>query len=149
MTPTVRRLLTVAKVSPWPVTTLFVVNLVVSIVSVYSLSLAVGERAARQEAFESQAGAFAAAAAAADLRLCERLAQNRTELRDLVAGTAEPLPVPPGSDAALRSVIEDANRRAVAGRAEALAKPELAPISCATEQRLVDGGRTVAEGGDR
>lgn len=142
-----RRVLTAAKVSPWPVTTLFVVNLLVSIVSVWSLSLALGERAARQEAFEAQARAFAAAAADADLRQCEKLAQNRNELRGLVGGSGEPLPVPPGADAALRSVIEDANRRAVTGRAAALARRELAPISCDTEKRLADGDRTAAEGG--
>lgn len=147
MTPALRAALTRAKVAPWPVTTLFVISMVVSIVSALSLSLAVGERAARQDAFERQAGAFARYSADADLRLCLRLRDNRNELRDLVGGTTSmPLPVPAGADAALRSVIETANERSAAGRAEALAQPSLAPIDCSAEQRIVDGGRVPAEG---
>lgn len=148
MTRRVRELLTKARVAPWPVTTLFVVNLGVSIVSLFSLSLAMGERAARQDEFESQATSFARYTAEADLRLCERLKSNRNELRNLVGGVGtEPLPIPPGADAALRAVIQDANSRAVVQRAQALARPDLAPIDCRTEQRIVDGDRMPSEGG--
>lgn len=134
--------------TPWPVTTLFVVSVLFSMVSALSLSLALGERGDRQDAFERQASAFAQHAAESDLRLCMSLQANRNQLRDLIAGTgSEPLPVPAGADAALRRVIETANARSLQVRAEALARPSLAPISCAEEQRIVEGGRMPDEGG--
>lgn len=144
-----RRALTTAKVAPWPVTTLFVISMLVSIASAASLSLTLGERGARQEAFERQAATFARHSAEADLRQCLLLQTNRNQLRDLVGGVGTtPLPVPPNADAALRAVIEDANARAVKSRADALARPELASIDCSAEQRIVDGGRMPSEGGE-